>query len=113
MKLTAIQQADRFELNQQATKGEGRVIRSHVKVRFCQNAFDQETRQSWINGQEDTVPDVVAIRQVDAGNAEYVTEETSKSEAKKSDLPSKEDQKESKQASKDAAPPNKAKVEEK
>lgn len=89
------------------------VVRSHVYVRFLKNAYDEETRESWYaSPQPIELPDVVAIRQVERGNAEYVSEsDVGKLEKEaKAGQPSKEEQKESKQAAKDAAPPDKARV---
>lgn len=55
------------------------MIRSHVEVLFTRNSADLNTGESWVNGQKAKLPDVQALRHVDAGNAEYAT----KTQAKK------------------------------
>lgn len=61
--------------------------RKDIEVVFKRNSADAYTGQSWVNGQRVKLPDQQALRQINAGNAEYTT----KTEAKKV---SAEDQKE-------------------
>lgn len=90
--------------DKQAYRGEKLVIRSDVKVRFKNNTADQETLISYYAGSEHVLPDKVAMRHVEAGNAEYVTEEASQ-ESPASDP----DDKPSEAAPEAPQPPQKAK----
>jgi hypothetical protein len=113
MRLTNIQTAGMIENLSKGVSSVGRS-RGDLRVRVTANAYDPETRRSFIASPKvHTVPDLLAIRLVDSGVAEYVTEEPDKVEAgpnvvEEPKAPTKTATKEANKASN--VPPEKAKV---
>ena len=78
------------------------MSRTDIKVRFLKRSHDEPTRRSFEPGAELVLPDTIAIRQVEAGNAEFVTENQKDSGLSKSEQKQQnEAQKEANQLEKD------------
>jgi hypothetical protein len=74
VRLSTLQFA-RSSLFPQGTPTEGGTLAStELKVRFKKRSHDLETHRSYEPNTERTLPANVAMRQVEAGNAEYVVE---------------------------------------
>lgn len=68
------------------------MIRGNVWVRFLRPSADLNTGQFWQGGREYELPDQQAMRQVEAGNAEYLESKKEIKEAQKAAEPAVQEQ---------------------